>query len=148
MATSTTHDDHAHEEHALPTGWRRYLYSTNHKDIGTLYLIFAIVAGVIGFLLSFAIRLELQNPGIQIFPTIASWLSGDSSIDAAKNLYNVFITGHGVIMIFFFLVAAIPAMVAYNKFISDSERYANRLDGFSDEFSAILSRQIDERGGR
>ena len=46
------------------------------------------------------------------------------------------------------LVAAIPAMVAYNKFISDSERYANRLDGFSDEFSAILSRQIDERGGR
>ena len=63
-----------------------------------LVLIFAIVAGVIGFLLSFAIRLELQNPGIQIFPTIASWLSGDSSIDAAKNLYNVFITGHGVIM--------------------------------------------------
>jgi len=108
MATSTTHDDHAHEEHALPTGWRRYLYSTNHKDIGTLYLIFAIVAGVIGFLLSFAIRLELQNPGIQIFPTIASWLSGDSSVDAAKNLYNVFITGHGVIMIFFMVM---PAMI-------------------------------------
>ncbi len=108
MATSTTHDDHAHEEHALPTGWRRYLFSTNHKDIGTLYLIFAIIAGVIGFLLSFAIRLELQNPGIQIFPTIASWLSGDNSLDAAKNLYNVFITGHGVIMIFFMVM---PAMI-------------------------------------
>ena len=108
MATSTTHDDHAHEEHALPTGWRRYLFSTNHKDIGTLYLIFAIIAGIIGFLLSFAIRLELQNPGIQIFPTIASWLAGDSSIDAAKNLYNVFITGHGVIMIFFMVM---PAMI-------------------------------------
>ena len=108
MATSTTHDDHAHEEHALPTGWRRYLFSTNHKDIGTLYLIFAIIAGVIGFLLSFAIRLELQNPGIQIFPTISSWLSGDNSIDAAKNLYNVFITGHGVIMIFFMVM---PAMI-------------------------------------
>ncbi len=108
MATSTTHHDHAHEEHALPTGWRRYLFSTNHKDIGTLYLIFSIMAGVIGFLLSFAIRLELQNPGIQIFPTIASWLSGDNSIDAAKNLYNVFITGHGVIMIFFMVM---PAMI-------------------------------------
>ena len=108
MATSTTHDDHAHEEHALPTGWRRYLFSTNHKDIGTLYLIFAIIAGIIGFLLSFAIRLELQNPGIQIFPTIASWLNGDNSLDAAKNLYNVFITGHGVIMIFFMVM---PAMI-------------------------------------
>ncbi len=108
MATTTTHDHHAHEEHALPHGWRRYLFSTNHKDIGTLYIIFAIVAGIIGFLLSFAIRLELQNPGIQIFPTIASWLSGDDSIDAAKNLYNVFITGHGVIMIFFMVM---PAMI-------------------------------------
>ena len=108
MATSTTHHDHAHEEHGHPTGWRRYLFSTNHKDIGSLYLIFAVVAGIIGFLLSFAIRLELQNPGIQIFPTIASWLSGDNSVDAAKNLYNVFITGHGVIMIFFMVM---PAMI-------------------------------------
>ncbi len=108
MATSTTHHDHAHEEHGHPTGWRRYLFSTNHKDIGSLYLIFAVMAGIIGFLLSFAIRLELQNPGIQIFPTISSWLSGDNSIDAAKNLYNVFITGHGVIMIFFMVM---PAMI-------------------------------------
>ena len=43
------------------------------------------------------------------------------------------------------LVAAIPAVVAYNKFSNDLNRYATRLDGFSDEFSAILSRQLDER---
>ncbi len=43
------------------------------------------------------------------------------------------------------LVAAIPAVVAYNKFNNDMNRYANRLEGFAHEFSAILSRQMDER---
>ena len=44
------------------------------------------------------------------------------------------------------LVAAIPATIFYNKFISEVNRQAQRLEGFADEFSAILSRQIDERG--
>ena len=48
MATHTA----AHGAHDHPTGWRRYVYSTNHKDIGTMYLVFAIVGGLIGGLLS------------------------------------------------------------------------------------------------
>ncbi len=107
MATeATTHDD-GHAEHGHPTGWRRYLFSTNHKDIGTLYLIFAIIAGLIGSALSGAIRLELMEPGVQIFPVISAILTGDGSLDAAKNMYNVFITAHGVIMIFFMVMPAL-----------------------------------------
>ncbi len=101
MATTTAHglhDEHAghgaHEAHANPTGWRRFVYSTNHKDIGTMYLVFAIFGGVIGACLSVAMRMELQEPGLQIFH------------DA--HLYNVFTTGHGLIMIFFMVM---PAMI-------------------------------------
>ena len=104
-----SHDDHSHDDHAIPTGWRRYMYSTNHKDIGTLYLIFAIIAGLIGGLLSVAMRLELANPGIQIFTGLASMINGAApgDVDAAKNLYNVFITAHGLIMIFFMVMPAL-----------------------------------------
>ena len=84
------HDDHAHDH---PTGWRRYVYSTNHKDIGTMYLVFAIIAGVIGGALSVAIRMELQTPGVQFF---------------SNSQYNVFVTSHGLIMIFFMVM---PAMI-------------------------------------
>src|SRR6201994_2604539 len=101
------HHDHDHE-HAIPTGWRRFLYSTNHKDIGTLYLIFAICAGLIGTLLSVLIRAELMSPGIQVFPWISAIMSGDGSADAAKNMYNVFFSSHAIIMIFFMVM---PAMM-------------------------------------
>ena len=102
-------DVDVHEEHGHhPTGWRRYLLSTNHKDIGTLYLVFAIGAGLIGTVLSIAIRAELMYPGIQLFPAISHLLSGDGSLDAAKNMYNVFFSAHAVIMIFFMVM---PAMM-------------------------------------
>jgi cytochrome c oxidase subunit I len=106
---ATTETAH-HEAHGHPTGLKRFLFSTNHKDIGTLYLIFAICAGIIGGAMSIAMRAELQEPGIQIFNHLAQTIDGaDASVaqDAAKNLYNVFITSHGLIMIFFMVMPAL-----------------------------------------
>jgi cytochrome c oxidase subunit I len=107
MAGSAAHE--AHDAHK-PTGWTRWVYSTNHKDIGTLYLIFAITAGIIGGCLSIAMRAELQQPGIQIFHGLASMVygfEGDAAIDAGKQMYNVFSTAHGLIMIFFMVMPAL-----------------------------------------
>ncbi len=104
--TATTHDD----AHGHPTGWRRFLYSTNHKDIGTLYIVFAIIAGVFGAALSIAMRAELQEPGLQVFPLLARIFDGappDLATDYAKNLYNVVITAHGLTMIFFVVMPAL-----------------------------------------
>ena len=50
-----------------PKGWKRWLYSTNHKDIGTMYLIYGITAGIISALISVWFRMELQHPGDQVF---------------------------------------------------------------------------------
>ncbi len=82
-----------HEDH--PTGWRRFVYSTNHKDIGTMYLVFAVIAGLIGGAMSIVFRMELSAPGDQV-------LGGD------YHMFNVLITAHGLIMIFFMVM---PAMI-------------------------------------
>jgi cytochrome c oxidase subunit 1 len=79
-------------EHHQPTGWRRFAYSTNHKDIGTMYLVYAIIFGVVGGVLSILMRMELAAPGMQIF--------------GGGQMWNTVVTAHGLIMVFFMIMPA------------------------------------------
>ena len=85
-----------------PTGWKRWVYSTNHKDIGVMYLWFAAICGMVGFAFSGLMRWELAEPGIQIIP----WFTG-GNVDAAKHMFNVLTTGHSLIMVFFMVMPAL-----------------------------------------
>ncbi len=83
---------HGHE-HQVPRGWRRWAFSTNHKDIGTMYLVLAFVGAMVGLVMSVLFRAELMAPGMQIF--------GD------PQMFNVLVTAHGLIMVFFFVMPAL-----------------------------------------
>ena len=72
----------------------RWFMSSNAKDIGALYLIFALLSGLIGTAFSVLIRLELSRPGVQFI--------------ADNQLYNSIITAHAIVMIFFMVM---PAMI-------------------------------------
>ena len=87
------HADHGH--HGAPHGWRRWAYATNHKDIGTMYLVFSLTMLMIGGLLAMMIRLELFQPGLQF---------------VNPELFNQLTTMHGLIMVF---GAIMPAFVGF-----------------------------------
>ena len=101
MSAVLDHHDHAHgghghdEAHAHPHGWRRWVYATNHKDIGTLYLLFSFAMLMFGGVLALGIRAELFQPGLQL---------------VNPELFNQLTTMHGLIMVF---GAIMPAFVGF-----------------------------------
>jgi len=97
---TTSHSHYGHDDHGdhKPGFFVRWFYSTNHKDIGTLYLLLAVVSGLLGLAFSVYMRLELMEPGIQYFGT-------DGSPDGQH--WNVVITAHALLMIFFTVMPAL-----------------------------------------
>jgi cytochrome c oxidase subunit 1 len=96
MSAVLDHHDHAHDDHAhAPKGWRRWVYATNHKDIGTLYLLFSFTMFMFGGVLALGIRAELFQPGLQL---------------VNPELFNQLTTMHGLVMVF---GAIMPAFVGF-----------------------------------
>lgn len=115
------HDhDHGHDEHAhaVPYGWRRWLLATNHKDIGTLYLLFSFIMFLSGGVMALMIRAELFEPGLQIM---------------RPEFFNQLTTMHGLIMVF---GAIMPAFVGFANWmiplqIGASDMAFARMNNFS-----------------
>src|SRR5476649_600511 len=109
------HEEHAHE---LPYGWRRWLFATNHKDIGTLYLLFSFIMFLSGGVMALMIRAELFEPGLQIM---------------RPEFFNQLTTMHGLIMVF---GAIMPAFVGFANWqiplqIGASDMAFARMNNFS-----------------
>ena len=91
MAVTHIGDEAVHDH--KPPFLTRWLFSTNHKDIGTLYFIFSIISGLLGGFLSFMMRLELGEPGFQYFEN--------------GHVFSMYVTAHGLLMIFFMVMPAV-----------------------------------------
>lgn len=87
------HKDEIHHRSSISLWTERWFLSSNAKDIGTLYLIFALFSGLLGTAFSVLIRLELSGPGVQYI--------------ADNQLYNAIITAHAILMIFFMVMPAL-----------------------------------------
>src|SRR3970040_2097351 len=88
MSTAVHHDEHPH-------GLSRWLFPTNHKDIGTLYLIFAFLMAIVGGLMSLVIRAELWQPGLQV---------------VEPHFFNQMTTVHALVMVFGFVMPAFTGL--------------------------------------
>src|SRR5450631_186216 len=97
------HDDHghaeAHDHHGPPAGFTRWMYTTNHKDIGTMYLWFAFFMFLLGGTMALAIRAELFKPGLQFLD---------------PEFFNSLTTIHGLVMVF---GATMPAFVGFANWL-------------------------------
>ncbi|TAF73500.1 MAG: cytochrome c oxidase subunit I, partial [Curvibacter sp.] len=119
MSAVLDHHDHAHDDHGhAPAGWRRWVFATNHKDIGTLYLLFSFTMLLVGGFCAMMIRAELFYPGLQI---------------VNPELFNQFTTMHGLIMVF---GAIMPAFVGFANWmlplqIGASDMAFARMNNFS-----------------
>jgi cytochrome c oxidase subunit 1 len=90
MANTVNTRSHHHGAAGFATRW---LFSTNHKDTGTLYLVFAGTVAVVAVGLSMLMRLELSEPGLQVFADGQAW--------------NMVVTAHGLLMVFFGIMPAL-----------------------------------------
>ena len=101
---------HGHEHEDERGFFTRWFMSTNHKDIGILYLVTAALVGFISVAFTVYMRLELMEPGVQFMCMEGARLFPTATENCTPNghLWNVMITGHGVLMMFF---VVIPALV-------------------------------------
>ena len=100
---------HGHEHNDERGFFTRWFMSTNHKDIGILYLIVSAAVGFISVTFTVYMRLELMDPGVQYMCLEGARMFADASAECTPNghLWNVLITGHGILMMFFVVIPAL-----------------------------------------
>jgi len=106
MADAATH---GHDDHAQPGFFTRWFMSTNHKDIGILYLFTAGLLGFVSVCFTVFMRIELMEPGVQHMCMEGASLLASTVENCTPNghLWNVMITGHGILMMFFVVIPAL-----------------------------------------
>ncbi|QIE46485.1 cytochrome c oxidase subunit I [Pseudohalocynthiibacter aestuariivivens] len=106
MADAAIHGQDHHDERGFFTRW---FMSTNHKDIGILYLVSSALVGLISVMFTVYMRLELMEPGVQYMCLEGARFIADAASDCTPNghLWNVMITYHGVLMMFFVVIPAL-----------------------------------------
>ena len=99
--------DHAH--HDRPGFFTRWFMSTNHKDIGILYIVTASLVGFVSVAFTVYMRMELMNPGVQFMCLEGASLAAQSVENCTPNghLWNVLVTAHGILMMFFVVIPAL-----------------------------------------